>query len=126
MRDCYWAYDGRRLVSLQDSGGDGNWRLHAVDVRTGDARLLTPEGVHAIPAGGSRRIRGEVLVSLNRRASRTKGTASCGRRTAWPLPPCPRASSPAAWAAGPTTAEERAATSMQALEGAELIEGLPA
>ncbi len=67
VRDYYWAYDGQHLVFLQDSGGDENWRMHAVDVRTGDTRPLTPEGVRATPAGSSRRIRGEVLVSLNQR-----------------------------------------------------------
>ena len=68
----YWAYDGQRLVFLQDSGGDENWRLHAGDVR-------------ATPAGSSRRIRGEMLVSLNRRegwsiASHCTGRAMSGSR----------------------------------------------
>ena len=67
VRDYYWTYDGRHLVFMQDSGGDENWRLHAVDVHTGGTRPLTPEGVRASPAGGSRHIRGEVLATLNER-----------------------------------------------------------
>ena len=67
VRDYYWTYDGRHLVFMQDSGGDENWRLHAVDVHTGETRPLTPEGVRASPAGRSRHIRGEVLATLNQR-----------------------------------------------------------
>ncbi len=67
VRDYYWTYDGRHLVFMQDSGGDENWRLHAVDVHTGATRPLTPEGVRASPAGGSRHIRGEVLAYHNQR-----------------------------------------------------------
>ena len=67
VRNYYWAYDGQHLVFLQDRDGDENWRLHAVDVHTGDTRPLTPEGMRATPAGSSRRVRGEVLVSLNQR-----------------------------------------------------------
>lgn len=67
VRGYYWAYDGQHLVFMQDRDGDENWRLHAVDVHTGDTRPLTPKGVRANPAGGSRHIRGEVLVAFNER-----------------------------------------------------------
>jgi dipeptidyl aminopeptidase/acylaminoacyl peptidase len=67
VRNYYWAYDGTHLVYLQDRDGDENWRLHAVNIQNGVARPLTPEGTRATPAGTSRRIRGEVLVSINAR-----------------------------------------------------------
>ena len=67
VRDYYWTYDGRHLVFMQDHDGDENWRLHAVDVHTGESRPLTPKGVRASPAGRSRHIRGEVLATLNER-----------------------------------------------------------
>ena len=63
----YWAYDGIHLVYLQDGDGDENWRLFAVNIQTGAAHPLTPEGVRATPAGASRQIRDEVLVSINAR-----------------------------------------------------------
>ncbi len=67
VRIYLWAYETRHLLFLQDDDGDENWRLHAVDLRTGGIRALTPEGVRAEPVGVSRRRRGEVLVTLNQR-----------------------------------------------------------
>ncbi len=70
VRDYYWAYDGRHLLFLQDRDGDENWRLHAVDVGSGEIRPLTPEGARATPAGASRHVRGAVLVTHNQRDPR--------------------------------------------------------
>ena len=67
VRDYYWAYDGQHLLFLQDRDGDENWRLHAVNVHTGETRKLTPEGARATPAGTSRHVRDAVLVTLNQR-----------------------------------------------------------
>lgn len=67
VRNYAWAYDGRHLLTLQDRDGDENWRLHAVDLHTAEARPLTPEGARVTLAGRSRRRRGEVLVTLNQR-----------------------------------------------------------
>ncbi len=67
VRIYFWAYETRHLLFLQDDDGDENWRLHAVDLRTGGIRALTPKGVRAEPGGLSRRRRGEVLVTLNQR-----------------------------------------------------------
>lgn len=35
-----WAQDGRHLAYEQDTGGDENWQVHAVDVVTGESRAL--------------------------------------------------------------------------------------
>jgi dipeptidyl aminopeptidase/acylaminoacyl peptidase len=70
VRNYYWAYDGQHLLFLQDRDGDENWRLHAVNLGTGETRALTPEGVRATPAGTSRHVRGAVLVTLNQRDPR--------------------------------------------------------
>jgi dipeptidyl aminopeptidase/acylaminoacyl peptidase len=70
VRDYYWAYDGRHLLFLQDRDGDENWRLHAVDLGTGETRLLTPDGVRATLEGISRHVRGAALVTLNQRDPR--------------------------------------------------------
>ncbi len=37
-----WAYTNEHVIFRQDEGGDENWHLHAVDLRTGDDRDLTP------------------------------------------------------------------------------------
>jgi dipeptidyl aminopeptidase/acylaminoacyl peptidase len=63
-----WAYDGEHLVYHQDETGEENWHVHAVNIHTRVARDLTPfDGTRALLHGLSRKIRGEILVSINRR-----------------------------------------------------------
>ncbi len=48
IRSYTWAYDGRHLLYVQDTGGDENWHVYATDVIDGGTRDLTPfEGVQA-------------------------------------------------------------------------------
>ncbi|MFL5269303.1 MAG: alpha/beta hydrolase family protein [Stellaceae bacterium] len=63
-----WAYDGEHLLYHQDKAGEENWHVHAVNIHTRVARDLTPfEGARALLHGLSRKVRREVLVSMNRR-----------------------------------------------------------
>ena len=67
IRFLYWAHDNRRLLYLQDRGGDENWRLHDVDLETGTDRDLTPfEGVQARVEHLDKRFPNDVLVGLNK------------------------------------------------------------
>ncbi len=43
IRTFLFCHDDRHLVYLQDTDGDEDWRLYALDLTTGDVRLLTPE-----------------------------------------------------------------------------------
>jgi dipeptidyl aminopeptidase/acylaminoacyl peptidase len=62
-----WASDGRRLLYLQDAGGDENWRLYDVDLETMLRRDLTPfDGVQARVVAIDRKFPTEILVALNR------------------------------------------------------------
>ncbi|MGK2930766.1 MAG: S9 family peptidase [Acidimicrobiales bacterium] len=48
IRSYTWAYDGRHLLYVQDTGGDENWHVYATDVIDGGTRDLTPfDGVQA-------------------------------------------------------------------------------
>jgi dipeptidyl aminopeptidase/acylaminoacyl peptidase len=68
IRMYHWAYDGAHLIYMQDQGGDENWHVYAVDVANRTTKDLTPfPGVHASFAGRSRKIRDEILVTLNKR-----------------------------------------------------------
>jgi dipeptidyl aminopeptidase/acylaminoacyl peptidase len=68
VRDYHWAYDGDHLLYLQDDGGDENWRVHRVDLETGEDVDLTPlPGVQARIVHLSARHPGQVLVGLNDR-----------------------------------------------------------
>ena len=65
-----WTYAGG-LVFLQDVGGDENFHLFAVNPATRDTQDLTPfSGVRVTIADVSRKRRGELLLSLNRRDPR--------------------------------------------------------
>ncbi len=67
----FWAPDGRHLLYLQDTGGDENFLLHAVDVESGVTRNLTPfenttvEVTHISPDHPD-----TILIGLNNRDER--------------------------------------------------------
>ena len=66
-----WTYNPDRILYIQDSEGDENWHVYAVDVETRETRDLTPfEGVHAMMLPMSRRFPNEALVGLNVRDPR--------------------------------------------------------
>ena len=66
-----WAYDGRHLLYLQDTDGDENHHVHAVDPLTGASRDLTPvAGVAAYLVRRSEASPGRILVAMNDRDPR--------------------------------------------------------
>ena len=63
-----WTFAPNRIIYLQDSGGDENWRLYTVDVATGESRDLTPlEGVQAQIQRDSHKQPNHIQVGLNDR-----------------------------------------------------------
>jgi dipeptidyl aminopeptidase/acylaminoacyl peptidase len=71
IRSYLWAYDAVHLVYIQDQGGDENWHVYAVDVANRTTKDLTPfPGVRAAPAARSPKVRGEILVTMNKRDKR--------------------------------------------------------
>ena len=42
IRSFFWAHDNQHILYEQDTGGDENWRLYAIDLITGETRDLTP------------------------------------------------------------------------------------
>ena len=42
IRTYFWAYNNEQIIYLQDLGGDENWQVHAVNVKTKEDRNLTP------------------------------------------------------------------------------------
>lgn len=42
IRQYSWAFNSTHLLYLQDSGGDENWKIYSVNVKTGDLKDLTP------------------------------------------------------------------------------------
>jgi dipeptidyl aminopeptidase/acylaminoacyl peptidase len=42
IRQYYWAFDNKHILYMQDTGGDENFHLYAVDLDGGNTRDLTP------------------------------------------------------------------------------------
>ncbi|MCX2863721.1 S9 family peptidase [Paucibacter sp. PLA-PC-4] len=67
----FWSKDSAYLLFSQDTDGDENFKLHAVELATGEQRCLTPfDGTRASIAYISRKTPGKILVNLNRRDKR--------------------------------------------------------
>lgn len=67
IRSYTWAYDGRQLLYIQDSDGDEDFHVYAVDVHTRSVRDLTPyEKIRAQLVAGEPCRPGELLVGINR------------------------------------------------------------
>jgi dipeptidyl aminopeptidase/acylaminoacyl peptidase len=65
----FWSRDGRYVLFVQDSGGDENYHVYAVDPRAPDrVRDLTPfPGIRAGIVAAPRATPRQILVSMNRR-----------------------------------------------------------
>jgi dipeptidyl aminopeptidase/acylaminoacyl peptidase len=69
IRQHYWAYDNRHVLYLQDTDGDENFHLYAVDVVSGTEKDITPyKGVRAELVDLSWKKPGVAAVALNDRA----------------------------------------------------------
>ncbi len=67
IRHYFWSHDSRRILYLQDRGGDENWRLYDIDLDSGTSRDLTPfDGVQARIVAYEKRFPTQMLVGLNR------------------------------------------------------------
>lgn len=71
IRTYRWAFTNEHVLYMQDKDGDENWHLHAVDLKTGKDRDLTPvDGAQARIEALTSRVPGAVLVGLNDRDKR--------------------------------------------------------
>jgi dipeptidyl aminopeptidase/acylaminoacyl peptidase len=70
IRQHYWTYDNRHVLYLQDTDGDENWHLYAVDVVNGTEKDLTPyKGARADLVDLSWKKPGFAAVALNDRVA---------------------------------------------------------
>jgi dipeptidyl aminopeptidase/acylaminoacyl peptidase len=68
VRTLFWAPDSSMVMYIQDKGGDENFLLYSVDVRSGVERTLTPfESTRVQIASISPLIKDRILVGLNNR-----------------------------------------------------------
>ncbi|HEY3241430.1 MAG TPA: S9 family peptidase [Acidimicrobiia bacterium] len=67
IRSFSWSNDNRRILYVQDKGGDENWRLYDVDLDSGVTRDLTPfDEVQAQIVAEEKDRPTELLVALNK------------------------------------------------------------
>ncbi len=67
IRYCWWAYNNKDLVYIQDKAGDENWHLYAVNMSTKQTRDLTKfEGVRAQNVMMDPNFPNEILIGLNK------------------------------------------------------------
>jgi dipeptidyl aminopeptidase/acylaminoacyl peptidase len=66
IRTYFWAYTNQHVIYLQDTGGDENWHVFAVDLGAKKTVDLTPlEKIHATVEGVSHKFKEDILVGLN-------------------------------------------------------------
>ncbi|WP_437285739.1 alpha/beta fold hydrolase [Sorangium sp. So ce406] len=68
IRTFLFPYASDHVLYRQDKGGDENWHIYAVELKTGQIKDLTPfEGIAAQIEGVSQKIPNEVLIGMNDR-----------------------------------------------------------
>jgi hypothetical protein len=68
IRTYFWADDNETILYLQDTDGDENWHVFAVNPKTRETRDLTPfEGARVGDLITDRNHPDEILVGLNKR-----------------------------------------------------------
>jgi len=67
IRHYFWTSDNRRIMYLQDVGGNENWRLYQTDIATGETRDLTPfDGVQARVIYKDKHFPTALLIGMNK------------------------------------------------------------
>jgi len=68
IRWYFWAQNNEQILYIQDKGGDENWHLYAVNLKTNEEKDLTPfENVQARVEAVEQKFPNEILVSVNNR-----------------------------------------------------------
>lgn len=68
IRSYFWSYNPDYLLYIQDKGGDENWHLYSVNIKTDETKDLTPlDGVQVRVQEASPDFPDEFLVAINDR-----------------------------------------------------------
>lgn len=71
IRQYFWAYTNEHILYLQDKGGDEDFHLYLVNLKTGETKDLTPfEKIRAIVQQVSHKTPETILVGVNDRDAR--------------------------------------------------------
>ncbi len=68
IRQYFWSPDSKKLLYVQDKGGDENFLLYGIDVATGKESTLTPFDKTTVRLVGTSTVkRDKILIGLNNR-----------------------------------------------------------
>lgn len=67
IQQYFWLHDNQHVAYLKDDGGDENWRIHVVDIRTKEDKVFTPAKVKAVIYKISEEFPDEIIIGLNDR-----------------------------------------------------------
>ncbi|MEM6909253.1 MAG: S9 family peptidase [Pseudomonadota bacterium] len=68
IRQHFWSPDSKKLLYIQDKGGDENFLLYGIDVESGEETTLTPfENTRVDIVGASETIKDKLLIGVNNR-----------------------------------------------------------
>jgi len=82
IRSYYWAYNSEQIIYEQDTDGDENIHLYAVNVLTHEFMNLTPyPGAKASALKGSLKHPDNLLISINNRTSEYFDVYNCNTKT---------------------------------------------
>ena len=71
IRSYFWSPDSKRILFINDKGGDENFLLYGVDVATAEQRTLTPfDKTRVQIVGISNQVKDRILVGVNNRDPR--------------------------------------------------------
>jgi dipeptidyl aminopeptidase/acylaminoacyl peptidase len=67
IRRYFWAEDSEHIMYLQDVGGDENWRLYGVNLKTNEVKDFTPyENVQVQIIETNKHFPNELLIGMNK------------------------------------------------------------
>jgi dipeptidyl aminopeptidase/acylaminoacyl peptidase len=67
IRIYFWAADSKHIMYLQDVGGNENWRLYGVNLKTNKVKDLTPfENVQVQVVAWNKHFPNELLIAMNK------------------------------------------------------------
>src|SRR4030042_2515428 len=67
IRRYFWAEESEHIMYLQDVGGDENWRLYGVNLKTDEVKDLTPyEEVQGQILRSDKHFPNELLIGMNK------------------------------------------------------------
>src|SRR3954465_7207624 len=68
IRNYFWSPDSRRILFINDKGGDENFLLYGVDVTSGEQKALTPfEKSRVQIVNVSNQVKDRILIAVNNR-----------------------------------------------------------